>query len=68
MLVAEDVQMNLLLIRTLIKNFIPHAKVFEAYNGVEAFNIATTQKPDLIFMDVQMPEMDGLAATRQIGT
>lgn len=65
-LVAEDVQMNLLLIRTLIKNFIPGAKVFEAYNGVEAFNIATTQKPDLIFMDVQMPEMDGLAATRQI--
>lgn len=65
-LVAEDVQMNLILIRTLIKNFVPDAKIFEAYNGMEAFNVAIAQKPDLIFMDVQMPEMDGLAATRQI--
>lgn len=65
-LIAEDVQMNLILLRTLIKNFIPNARVYEAYNGMEAFNIAEMQKPDLIFMDVQMPIMDGLASTRQI--
>ncbi len=65
-LVAEDVQMNLILMRTLIKNFIPDAKIYEAYNGMEAFNITAAQKPDLIFMDVQMPVMDGLASTRQI--
>ena len=65
-LVAEDVHMNLILMRTLIKNFIPDAKIYEAYNGMEAFNITEAQKPDLIFMDVQMPVMDGLAATRQI--
>ncbi|MFA6769563.1 MAG: response regulator [Bacteroidales bacterium] len=64
--VAEDVQMNLILMRTLIKNFIPDARIYEAYNGMEAFNITTAQRPDLIFMDVQMPVMDGLAATRQI--
>lgn len=65
-LIAEDVQMNLILLRTLIKNFIPNARIYEAYNGMEAFNIAEMQKPDLIFMDVQMPIMDGLASTRQI--
>jgi CheY-like chemotaxis protein len=38
-----------------------------AQNGKEAVGLASTEKFDLVFMDVQMPEMDGLAAAAAIG-
>lgn len=39
-------------------------QVATATNGAEAIEAAKRIKPDLIFMDVNMPEMDGFAATR----
>jgi two-component system response regulator NreC len=42
--------------------------VGEGENGVEALRIAQEKKPDVIVMDVTMPEMDGVEATRQIKT
>jgi CheY-like chemotaxis protein len=43
-----------------------HYEYFRAINGQEAVDKATTEHPDLILMDLKMPKMDGLAATKQI--
>jgi DNA-binding NarL/FixJ family response regulator len=40
--------------------------VGEAENGLEALTLVDTLKPDLVLMDINMPEMGGIDATRQI--
>ena len=41
--------------------------IFDAKNGNEAVSAILERRPDLVFLDVQMPEMDGFAAVREIG-
>jgi len=62
-LIAEDVAMNMLLVKFLITKLIPHVTIIEAENGVEAVRLWQENLPDLILMDMQMPEMDGIDAT-----
>lgn len=63
-LVVEDNQVNQLVISNLLR---PHGHQVEiAGNGKEAMDKWTDNSYDLIFMDILMPEMDGLEATRLI--
>lgn len=43
-----------------------HEVVGEAHNGIQAVELARSLRPDFVFMDVSMPELNGVAATRQI--
>ncbi|MBW3468574.1 PAS domain-containing protein [Arthrospiribacter ruber] len=65
-LVAEDISMNMLLLKTLLNNLLKNVKVLECANGKIAVENYRLHEVDLIFMDVQMPEMDGLTATKAI--
>ncbi|MDX1957436.1 MAG: response regulator [Leptospiraceae bacterium] len=65
-LVVEDIQMNLNLIKRIFEKSFPRIKLFEAKNGKIAIDLIRENTFDLILMDIQMPVMDGIEATNYI--
>ncbi len=65
-LIAEDNKINMLLAKTLIKQILPNSTIIEAFNGQDAIDKFTQSPIDIIFMDVQMPVMNGYVATQRI--
>ena len=63
-LVVDDFDDTRLLLRTWLER--RGFRVVEAENGIEAINQAESESPDLIIMDMQMPQLDGLSATRRL--
>jgi DNA-binding NarL/FixJ family response regulator len=68
-LIAEDDPLTRLGIRSLLERYPDEFHVLgEAVNGEQAVQLAAEHQPDLIVMDIRMPKIDGLEATRQITT
>jgi len=65
-LIAEDVSMNMLLFTTLLNKNIKDVIISQAANGYEALKLAENNRYDLILMDLRMPKMDGIEATKKI--
>jgi PAS domain S-box-containing protein len=65
-LIAEDNAINMLLIKIILKSLFPKAELVTSNNGEEAISKFIESKPDLILMDIQMPLLNGLEASKRI--
>src|SRR6185436_689727 len=63
-LLVEDTEDNRFMMRRLLE--MSGFRVVEAMNGEEAVKLARAESPQLILMDLSLPVIDGLAATRLI--
>ena len=65
-LLVEDNPVNLMLAKSILHKVLPNARLHEAIHGGHAVAFCEHHKPDFIFMDIQMPVMNGFEATRSI--
>ncbi len=64
-LIVDDNKDNRLTLRLLLEEY-SELSIFEADNGKKAIETVKIAKPDIIFMDIMMPVMDGIEATKEI--
>jgi two-component system cell cycle response regulator DivK len=63
-LIVEDEPKNLILFRDLLR--VSGYNTIEATDGKQCLELARSKKPDLILMDIQIPEINGLEATQTL--
>lgn len=65
-LAIDDNQDNLISLKALLNEAFPKAIVFTALNGQKGLDLAATEDPDVILLDIVMPEMDGFEVCRKL--
>jgi len=67
-LIVDDNKNNLFSLHSLIEKYFKNVQVIEANNGIVALSLLLKQQVDLIFLDIQMPQMDGFETAKIIKT
>jgi YesN/AraC family two-component response regulator len=65
-LIVDDIEDNLLVLKRMIKKSYEDVKIFEAIDGAEALEVFKSNHIDVIVTDLQMPKIDGIELTRMI--
>ena len=65
-LVIDDDTGFVALMERMLKTVAPKARVISAYSGAQGLQLAATERPDLIFLDLAMPEMDGFEVIERL--
>ncbi|MEQ1807448.1 MAG: response regulator [Burkholderiaceae bacterium] len=63
-LIVEDNEKNMKLVRDILQH--KGYTTLEAVNGLDGVRLAVEHKPDLVLMDIQLPDIDGITALRRI--
>ncbi len=66
LLIADDEEIEINAFRVIVGSHFDNVVVFSSENGLDAIETAKKEKPDIIFMDIEMPGLDGLAAIAEI--
>ena len=65
-LAIDDVLDNLITIESVLNSYLPHCQVSTALSGQKGIEMAINYKPDLILLDILMPEMDGFEVSEAL--
>ncbi|MDZ4727463.1 MAG: PAS domain S-box protein [Leptospira sp.] len=65
-MIVEDNSVNMKLAYSILRRIAPNSNLIEAKNGREAVDLVNLKMPDIIFMDIQMPELNGYEASKAI--
>jgi excisionase family DNA binding protein len=65
-LIADDHEDMVLVLRKVVERFLPQAEIFEAINGVDTCVSVGTVRPHLLLLDLMMPGMDGFAVLQEL--
>jgi two-component system, cell cycle response regulator DivK len=63
-LIIEDNEQNMYMLTYLLES--NDYKVFQSFSGAEGISLAKESQPDVILLDIQLPEMDGYAVAREL--
>jgi putative two-component system response regulator len=65
-LAIDDNRDNLIVLEAYLKQYLPMYKIIKAYSGKEGIKLAFWEQPDLILLDINMPEMNGFTACQEL--